>query len=197
MIVDSPQTPMTELKAISVEQTTADVVVDVVKNSDEARADLHVQTICLLILAFVAMGFALNYLQPVLVPFVLALFFAACLKPVIQFQTRYLRAPQVVAVVASIVLAFGILAVVGIPVASSIESHGQDFKREFDVFVASMTNKLPLERLGLDANFMPKDASAWTSSISTAFVQAGGIASRTFLVIVFTLFILLGRPGRS
>jgi AI-2 transport protein TqsA len=42
---------------------------------------------------------------------------------------------------------------------------------------------------------LPKDASAWTSSITSAFVQASAIASRTFLVIVFTLFILLGRPG--
>jgi len=35
---------------------------------------------------------------------------------------------------------------------------------------------------------IPTDLSTWTDSLSTA----GGIASRTFLVIVFTIFILLG-----
>src|SRR5579859_1423264 len=75
-----------------------DVIVDVVATSEQARADLHVQTVCLLILAFLATGVGLWLLRPVLVPFVLALFFSACLKPVIDFQRRHLRFPQPVAV---------------------------------------------------------------------------------------------------
>jgi AI-2 transport protein TqsA len=191
------QTPPVEFKESHVEQSTADMIVDVVQRSDEARADLHVQTVCLLILAFLATGVGLWLLRPVLVPFVMALFFAACLKPAIQFQTRNLRAPKPVAVAGAIILALAILAVVGIPLASSVHTMWPTFKVQFDHFVASATEKLPLQRFGLDAHLLPNDASAWTDSISTAFVQAGGIASKTFLVIVFTLFILLGRPGET
>jgi AI-2 transport protein TqsA len=70
------------------------------------------------------------------------------------------------------------------------------FQAKFDEFVAKAQQTWPAERLGL-SDLLPKDASSWTDSLSSAFVQAGGIASRTFLVIVFTLFILLGRPGQT
>ena len=50
---------------------------------DQRRADSRVQTVCLLILTFIAGAVALYLLKPVLVPFVLALFFTYCLSPVI------------------------------------------------------------------------------------------------------------------
>src|SRR6185312_16327442 len=49
------------------------VVEEAARRDEQARSDSHVQTVCMLILAFVAAGFSLNYLKPVLVPFVLAL----------------------------------------------------------------------------------------------------------------------------
>lgn len=169
-----------------------DVIVDVVATTEQARADLHVQTVCLLILAFLAAGVGLFLLRPVLVPFVLALFFAACLKPVIEFQRRYLRFPQPVAVAGALLTSVAILGGIGIPLISSIQTTWPDFEKRFAQFVDRVTHGGPLARLGLNADLIPKDLGTWTDSLSTA----GGIASRTFLVIVFTLFILLGRPGQ-
>jgi AI-2 transport protein TqsA len=170
-----------------------DVIVDVVATSEQARADLHVQTICMLILAFLAAGIGLVQLRPVLVPFVLALFFAACLKPVIEWQRRYLRAPQPVAVAGALLMAVAILGGIGIPLTSSIEKTWPNFEKQFHQFGAWITQAGPLARFGLSADMIRGDLSTWTDSLSTA----GGIASRTFLVIVFTLFILLGRPGQK
>ena len=169
-----------------------DVIVDVVATSEQARADLHVQTVCLLILAFLATGVGLWLLRPVLVPFVLALFFAACLKPVIDFQRRYFRVPQPVAVVGALLLAVGIIGVIGIPLTSSIQHMWPTFKAQFASFTERVGESPMLIRLGLTQDQLRFDASAWTDSLSTA----GGIASRTLLVMVFTLFILLGRPGQ-
>jgi AI-2 transport protein TqsA len=171
-------------------------IVNVVGRSEQAQADLHVQTVCLLILAFFAAGFGLYFLSSVLVPFVLALFFAACLKPVIEFQMRYLRMPRPLAVAGALLLAAAIITLIGIPLTNSVHDMWPTFEHEFDRFVGKVKESWPVKRLGLN-NLLPKDASSWTVSISAAFVQAGGIASRTFLVIVFTLFILLGRPGQK
>ena len=45
---------------------------------------MRVQTMCLLILATVATGFALYWLRPVLIPFVLAIFLMYCVRPVLD-----------------------------------------------------------------------------------------------------------------
>jgi AI-2 transport protein TqsA len=48
------------------------------------RAELHVQTICLSALTVVAVGFALWWLQPVMIPFVVAAFLAFALMPLVD-----------------------------------------------------------------------------------------------------------------
>src|SRR5258706_12196359 len=95
--LESTARPVT-VKEVAVSAPQGDVVVDVVATTEQARADLHIQTVCLLILAFLAAGVGLFLLRPVLVPFVLALFFAACLKPGIEVQRKHPRAPPPVAV---------------------------------------------------------------------------------------------------
>ena len=69
----------------------------------------RVQTVCLFILAVVAVAFSLFWLRGVMVPFVLSLFIALGLQPVVEFQTRKLHAPRAVAVIVTLVLAIGIL----------------------------------------------------------------------------------------
>ena len=163
---------------------------------EQARADLHVQTVCLLILAFVAAGVALFWLKPVLVPFVLALFFAACLKPVINLQQRYLRAPQPVAVVGAIILAMALIALIGIPLSVSINTMRPTFEQRFDQFLQKTAQVLPLERFGFSPpSFkVPDQATSWLfSTIREAVGEVTGVASATILVIIFALFILLGR----
>ncbi len=190
---EMPTFPPPAADELVVAGSQPDVIVDVVATTEQARADLHVQTICLLILAFLATGVGLWLLRPVLVPFVLALFFAACLKPVINLQRRYLRAPQPVAVAGALLLAVGILGGIGIPLTNSIARTWPSFEERSRQFFTHITQSGPLARFGLTSNMIPTDLSTWTDSLSTA----GGIASRTFLVIVFTLFLLLGRPGQK
>jgi AI-2 transport protein TqsA len=165
-----------------------------VGSTEQARADLHVQTICLLILAFFAAGVGLYLLRPVLVPFVLALFFAACLKPLIRFQQMRLRMPQPVAVAGAVLVAIAVMVLIGIRLVSSINNMRPIFLAQFDQFVSKFAQALPLQRFGFNPPNIkiPDEATSWFFS---ALGKGTDIASATFLVIVFTLFILLGRRG--
>src|SRR5690348_17946689 len=88
--------------------------------ADQSRADRRVQTACLLILTFIASGFALWALRPVLVPFVLALFFTYWLTPIIDVQVRRLGIHRWLAVVNTAILALALLGGIGVIVAASI-----------------------------------------------------------------------------
>ena len=163
-----------------------------ITDSEQARADLHVQTICLLILAFVAAGVALWLLRPVLVPFVLALFFAACLKPLIEFQRRYFRFPQPVAVFGALLVAVGLIVLIGFPLINSVEEIQGPFYENVKKFFHQGSQGL--QRFGLSAPFAVPEMKDWPFSGISSVLGAGlGAASATVLVIIFTLFLLLGR----
>ena len=66
--------------------------------------DRRIQTVCLMILTAVAVGTALYWLRPVLIPFVLAVFLSYCLTPVIELLMRYLRIPRYAAISVAVLL---------------------------------------------------------------------------------------------
>ena len=88
-------------------------------------SDRRVQTVCLLTLTLIAVGLSLAQLQPVLVPFVLALFLSQCLAPLILVLMRRARLPRLVAVTVAVVLAAGVLTGIGFVVAASV-NNGSD-----------------------------------------------------------------------
>ena len=181
-----------EQKPLRLKPAQPDIVIEeVVGGAEQARADLHVQTVCLLILAFVATGVALYLLRPVLVPFVLALFFAACLRPVIIFQIRYLRFPQPLAVVGAALVAAALCTGIGITIGQQINQMRPTFEHSFDVFQTRAAQSLPLQRFGLKPNFQLTDSA--TRAVFSTIGEVTGVATGTILVIIFTLFILFGR----
>src|SRR5689334_745294 len=88
--------------------------------SDDRDDQDRAQTICLLILTFIASAVALYLLRPVLVPFVLALFFTYCLTPLIDFQVKRLSAPRGVAVVGAAVIGLAVLVLVGVLITVAV-----------------------------------------------------------------------------
>jgi AI-2 transport protein TqsA len=187
----APPLPKPEDKPqVITEEAAFDAIEEAVVEAEQERSDLHVQTVCLLILAFVATGVALYLLRPVLVPFVLALFFAACLKPLIVLQRKHLRFPQPLAVAGALLLAIVILSAIGIPLGMAIGRSWPTFKAQFVVFVQELPEKLSLARLGLHPLNLPAPS---TTFIQTWVGEVTGFASAVVLVIIFTLFILLGR----
>jgi AI-2 transport protein TqsA len=167
---------------------------------DDVRADRRVRTFCLLALTLIASGFALYALKPVLVPFVLAVFFTYCLKPIIDLQTRYLRVPHGVAIIGTAVLGVLLLLIIGLVVATTIGTMSHEFdayQEQMHRLAGQIARAVPLERLGIKPDpetgrvfRIPEDAGA--SFVSAVLSETTNIISNGVVVVIFMLFILLG-----
>ena len=89
----------------------------------ESKASHHqrAQTVCLVILSTVAVAVSLRWLEPVLVPFVLAIFITLGMSLVIDLQTRYLRIPRFVAMIVTIGAGLLILAAFGLLIMAAVD----------------------------------------------------------------------------
>ena len=100
-------------------------------NADTRELKIH--TVCLMVLAATAIGLALFWLRPVLVPFVLALFFTAGLVPILDLIEERLGAPRLLAVaiafLAGLVLLFLMLLFIWLSVQSLREDSKVYIKR--------------------------------------------------------------------
>ncbi len=169
---------------------------------NEARTYQRMQTLCLVALTLMAVGVALYFLRPVLVPFVLAVLLTYCLTPVIDAQRRYLRLPRGLAIVSAVVLALMVLALCGSVVASSISGASrklQDYEKQFQEITERLNWSEPLERLGIrtDAEqirtFLAAQEGAGWGLVSAVLSEATNVVSNGALVMIFMLFLLLGR----
>ena len=81
----------------------------------------RMQTICLLVISFIVGAAALYWLQPVMIPFMIAVFIALVLTPLIELIVRYLRFPRPLAVIATVILIFIIFGIFGGMITVSIK----------------------------------------------------------------------------
>lgn len=181
--------------------------------ADQSRADRRVQTACLLILTFIASGFALWALRPVLVPFVLALFFTYWLTPIIDVQVRRFGVHRWVAVAVTAILALSLLMGIGALVGTSIASVSQrasvlaerttpttqpDTTMVTRVAAWAAATR-PGRWLGLRANSEVLKLPTETAQdlVQTVVKETTVIISNGTLVLVFVLFMLVGRGVKS
>lgn len=173
------------------------------------RAEMQIQTVCLIIIAAFALGTGLYLLRPVLVPFILAIFFAFMLSPLLDFQVQRLRIPRYLALVVTLLLGFLVLSTVGGLVASNVRdlaSRSEEIQSVIETRLESMIewggDMVPLERLGIDPDedldvsaFLPEDIATEVFRRATGTIL--GILSQVILVMLFVLFLLLGRAGHK
>jgi AI-2 transport protein TqsA len=118
----------------------------------DVRIEQRIQTIALLTLAVFAAAFALYWMKPVLVPFVLALFISVGARPVIDWQADRLHLPRNLAVGTTLLLALLVLFLAGLLISISVAqlvANADDYKRNVASMLETVATKLPLERLGL------------------------------------------------
>lgn len=158
----------------------------------------RVQTICLLILSTVAIAVALYWLRPVLIPFVLAVFFAFGLLPLVDLQMRYLRAPRPLAVCVTFLLAFVGLSALAVLVSVSLAQLSAN-AGAYQTQIAQLVQRTTavLTRLGVDPettvrplSHIPVDAVGGMIMSTTNAIL--GVLSQGLLVMVFLFFLLLG-----
>ncbi len=158
------------------------------------------QTVCLLILTVIASGFALYFLRPVLVPFVLALFLTYCLRPPIEMQMRYLKAPRWLALAGTVLLALVVLMLFGLVAGTAVTQMAQGtatYQEQFRQLTEHIGEKLPLRLLGIrsagDAKRLfsiPEGSLA--PFLSAVLRETTAILSNGALVAIFMVFMLLG-----
>jgi AI-2 transport protein TqsA len=161
-----------------------------------------VQTFCLITLTMIAVGAALYFLRPVLVPFVLAVFLTNCLMAVSRLQQHYLRLPRSLAIASTVILAIVLLTLCGSLVAESVGSASTrlaSYEKQFQQFTESAAHWVPLNRFGIRLDdgrmtryFAVQEGTGW-QFISAVLTDAANVLSSGMLVLVFMLFLVAGR----
>jgi len=166
------------------------------------QQESRIRTICLFLLAAIAVAFALYFLRPVLIPFVLALFLAVALTPLIDLQVRRLRLPRALAVVISLLLGMVILGAVGLLISTSVRelmANSDEYARQTNRIVAWAVQRLPVDPadLGGDPNapgygLVSLPAERIRGVIVDTSAAIMGLVSNGVLVLIFLCFLLFG-----
>ena len=116
-----------------------------------AKTEIRVQTAGIAILATIAIGATIKWLGPVLVPFVLAVFFVCGITPIISFFQKLLSVSRLIAAAITfllgIVLLFLFWVLIWLSVASLIDQ-APSYRTRLGELVDRGTQMLPMDRLG-------------------------------------------------
>lgn len=160
----------------------------------------RLQSVCLLILTFIATGIALAFLKPVMVPFILALFLALILTTVINAFKKHLNFPHWLATVTAVLLTGVILFLISLLISSSISqmiSNADEYQTKIMQLVDRVTTSPYFEKHGVNIKSLIepslKDmAQKVGNTVLGTFNAIIGIFSQSILVFIFVLFLLLG-----
>lgn len=170
---------------------------------DTEQRETRIQTVCLLIICAVAIGVALFLLRTVMIPFVLAIFSALGLSPLIAFQRRYLRLPNSVAILTTFIIGFVALSLLGGLIAISL----RQLSANADIYQQQINQLLDqvmtlAEGYGVDPVTL-FDAMAGLPARSVSGILANltkgifDILSQGLLVMLFLFFLLLGGTQKT
>jgi AI-2 transport protein TqsA len=104
------------------------------------------QTICLVILATIAVSFSLYYLQSVLLPFVIAVFIVIGCRPILEFVEKRLQLPRFLAFVFSFLV--GILLLLGFAFliwvsVNDLASNSDAYRKRMNAIVTWVVERVP------------------------------------------------------
>ena len=160
----------------------------------------RIQTICLLVLTFIAVGVALYFLRPVLIPFVLAIIFVYCLSPIVEIQMHYLRLRRGIAIFNTIVIGCATLVALWLLIGQSVVAMSQsagDYEEALVEFMDNVEARLPLTALGIDPGERDllhtiRDESA-RRFLPQLITSIRGLLSNGLLIVIFMIFMIAGR----
>jgi AI-2 transport protein TqsA len=164
------------------------------------QAEQRIQSTCLLILAGAAVTGLLYFFQSVMIPFVLAMFIAIAMTPVIDVQRRYLRFPQPMAALVTLLLALVVLlamgGVISISVARLADNSAQ-YAEQVQSLLDRTLDALPLEKLGVDPRAVEDSLlTVPTETIKKSLLGTANavldVLSQGVMVFIFIGFLLFG-----
>lgn len=155
-------------------------------------------TVSLVILAGVATAFALAWARPVMVPFVLSLVVYYLAAPIADFLEIRLRFPRWASTIVVLLLVAGGIFLLGLLLMTSARGLAQssDIYRErlmaIGIQIAEFLNARGLD-LSQDALLQSVDQLRLTRILQTGAGTALSLISNGTLILIFVIFLLLGR----
>ena len=156
----------------------------------------------LFIIPMVAIAFALYFTRPIMIPFVMALFVRLLIDPIIDFQIKNLRVHRSVAILVSIFLIIALFMII-IPfitdsVATFLRS-ADDYNTKVLLLIDNIIVKLQefdieINREIIRESFLSLPFLDWAS---TALSNGANFVAKFFLVIIMTLFLLIGSTKKE
>jgi AI-2 transport protein TqsA len=161
---------------------------------------------------------ALYFLRPVLIPFVLALFFVYALSPAIDLQVHRLRIRRWLAVVNTIVLGCVTLFLLWLLIWSSVSqmaANADAYEDQLMLLIEDVAEKLPLERFGIQSGepspsleapsgqtqelppFLAVPSEITRGLLTGVVSSIMSVLSNGLLVVIFMIFMLAGKGGEA
>ncbi|MHC4562835.1 MAG: AI-2E family transporter [Planctomycetota bacterium] len=172
---------------------------------DTAESNSRIRTTCLIILATVAVGFAVRWLKDALIPFVVAVFLTIGLMPCVSFLMRRCRAPKIPAVLATLTIAVVVLGVLAVTISTSLAGVGtyaDTAGARMQELLNWAADALPLESLNIDREQVLRPFSQISGKAVGNLVVGIGSAltsllSDGVLVLIFLGFLMFAGPSQT
>lgn len=172
---------------------------------EQSLVDLRIQTVSLLIIATVLVAIAMFWLKSVMIPFVLALFLALGLAPVVDGQMRLFRFPKTLAVFMTFLLSMALLLLsvsVVTGAVSQLAANAGAYQERLTQLLDWAMRTLPLERLGVsEAEVLAPLTKLPMGTVSGILLGTTNaildLMSQAMLVTLFLVFLLIGFSGRE
>ena len=163
-------------------------------DEQERHLDERIRTLCLVVVAIAVISGACYFLQNILIPFVLALALAYLLTPIIDLLSCQrcnmpYKLPRVISTFIAIFLAFGLVFVIGLIVATSISEFTENaglYRERVEYIIGSAYNlTIEVQRgLGLDED-MEEDTMDLSAKSFQAIKDFINQISITDLILTF------------
>jgi AI-2 transport protein TqsA len=154
----------------------------------------------LFIIATIAVSFILNFAQPFLVPLVLALLIRILIDPIIDYQIDFLHIHRIVAVFVSLCLIIFLFIIIVPFIGSSVITFLQsadDYNNKVLILIDLGISKLKEFNIDIDRDTIRNSLNElplldWASTILS---NSANFISKFVLVVIMTLFLLLGKKS--
>jgi AI-2 transport protein TqsA len=175
---------------------------------NDGQSDRRTQTACLLILTGIGVGHVLHWAAPMMIPFLLALFAAFALTPLVDLLVRRWRLPRLLAVAVALLCGIALLlatALLASVAVSQLADNVSMYQDRFRQMIAQLQDSHLLKSLGIDPGAARKSLSSASPDVIRDFLQALAdavmvVISNGTLVLIFLAFLLAGNTalaGRS
>ena len=156
----------------------------------------------LFIIASIAVAFILNFAQPFLVPLVIALLIRILIDPIIDYQIDFLHVHRVVAVFVSLCLIIFLFIIfvpfIGSSVITFLKS-ANDYNNKVLILIDIGISQLKEYNIEIDRETIRSALNElplldWASTILS---NSANFVSKFVLVMIMTLFLLLGKKSNN